>query len=53
MADKPRIESRLVCEFVGHAHSDLDRVKAMLAEQPELPVETHVLPICSSHWSRK
>jgi hypothetical protein len=36
MADKPRIESDLVCEFVGHAHSDLDRVKAMLAEQPAL-----------------
>ena len=36
MADKPRIESHLVCEFVAQAHSDLDRVKAMLAEQPAL-----------------
>ena len=36
MADRPRIDSQLVCEFVGHAHSDLDRIKAMLAEQPAL-----------------
>jgi len=36
MADKPRIESHLVCEFVAQAHSDLDRVKAMLAEEPAL-----------------
>ena len=36
MADRQRIESRLVCEFVGHAHGDLDRIKAMLAEQPAL-----------------
>jgi hypothetical protein len=36
MADRPRIDSQLVCEFVGHAHSDLDRIKAMLGEQPAL-----------------
>lgn len=36
MAERPPIDSQLVCEFVGHAHSDLDRIKAMLAEQPAL-----------------
>jgi hypothetical protein len=36
MADSPRIDYQLVCEFVGHAHSDLDRIKGMLAEQPAL-----------------
>ena len=36
MADRPRIDSQMVCEFVGHAHSDLNRVEAMLAEHPAL-----------------
>jgi hypothetical protein len=36
MADKRPIDAQLVCEFVGHAHSDLDRVKAMLGRHPAL-----------------
>ena len=36
MADRPRIDSQLVCEFVTQAHSDLARIKAMLAQQPAL-----------------
>lgn len=36
MNDKARIDAALVEEFVGKAHGDLDRVRALLTEQPAL-----------------
>src|SRR4051794_29137718 len=36
MEAPPALESGLVREFVANAHGDLERVKALLAEQPKL-----------------
>jgi len=36
METKPALESKLVQEFVGNAHGDLDRVKELLAQEPAL-----------------
>ena len=36
MEPKPAIPSSLVQEFVGNAHGDLERVKALLAQEPGL-----------------
>jgi len=36
MANAPQIEPGLVREFVANAHGDLDRVRALLTEQPSL-----------------
>jgi hypothetical protein len=36
MSDRPRIDDRLVRDFVAQAHGDLDRVKELLADQPAL-----------------
>lgn len=34
MEPKPALEAKLVQEFVGKAHGDLDRVKELLAQEP-------------------
>ena len=36
MEPKPALESKLVQEFVGNAHGDLNRVKELLAREPGL-----------------
>lgn len=36
MDTKPALEAKLVQEFVGVAHGDLDRVKELLAQEPAL-----------------
>jgi hypothetical protein len=36
MADKPRLDTALVQEFVRVAHGDLDRVRALLGQEPLL-----------------
>ena len=36
MEGKPPITSELVREFVGNAHGDLDRVRALLEQEPAL-----------------
>jgi len=36
MEPKPALEAKLVQEFVGKAHGDLDRVKELLAQEPGL-----------------
>jgi len=36
MEPKPALEATLVQEFVGNAHSDLNRVKELLAQEPAL-----------------
>ena len=36
METKPALESKLVQEFVGNAHGDLNRVKELLAQEPAL-----------------
>ena len=36
METKPAIPANLVQEFVGNAHGDLERVKALLAQEPGL-----------------
>ena len=36
MEPKPALESKLVQEFVGNAHGDLDRVTELLAQEPGL-----------------
>jgi hypothetical protein len=36
MEPKPALESKLVQEFVGNAHGDLNRVKELLAQEPGL-----------------
>ncbi len=36
MEPKPALEPRLVQEFVGNAHGDLDRVQELLAQEPTL-----------------
>jgi hypothetical protein len=36
MEPKPAIEARLVQEFVGNAHGDLNRVQELLAQEPAL-----------------
>jgi hypothetical protein len=36
METPPALESMLVRDFVANAHGDLERVKALLAEQPKL-----------------
>jgi hypothetical protein len=36
MSGAARLDPDLVCEFVGKSHGDLDRVRALLAEQPKL-----------------
>ena len=36
METKPALESKLVEEFVGNAHGNLDRVKDLLAQEPGL-----------------
>ena len=36
METKPALESKLVQEFVGKAHADLDRTKELLAQEPGL-----------------
>jgi ankyrin repeat protein len=36
METKPALESKLVEEFVGNAHGNLDRVKELLAQEPAL-----------------
>jgi hypothetical protein len=36
MADKPRLDAALVQEFVRVAHGDLDRVRALLGQEPAL-----------------
>jgi hypothetical protein len=36
MSDTPALEAKLVQEFVGNAHGDLDRVKELLAQEPAL-----------------
>jgi hypothetical protein len=36
MSDTPALETKLVQEFVGNAHGDLDRVKELLAQEPSL-----------------
>jgi hypothetical protein len=36
MNDKAKIPAALVEEFVGKAHGDLDRVRALLAQEPAL-----------------
>ena len=36
METKPALDSKLVQEFVGKAHADLDRVKELLAQEPAL-----------------
>ena len=36
MEKKPALESKLVEEFVGNAHGNLDRVKELLAQEPAL-----------------
>ena len=36
MEPKPALEAKLVQEFVGQAHGDLNRVKELLAQEPGL-----------------
>lgn len=36
MEPKPALDAGLVQDFVGNAHGDLERVKALLAEEPAL-----------------
>src|SRR6185436_2712612 len=36
MEPKPALESKLVQEFVGNAHGELNRVKELLAQEPGL-----------------
>ena len=36
MESKPVLEAKLVQEFVGNAHGDLNRVKELLAQEPAL-----------------
>lgn len=36
METRPALEATLVQEFVGKSHGDLDRVKALLAQEPAL-----------------
>lgn len=36
MESKPALEAKLVQEFVGNAHGDLNRVKELLAQEPAL-----------------
>ncbi len=36
METKPALDSKIVFEFVGKAHADLERVKELLAQQPGL-----------------
>ena len=36
METKPALEAKLVQEFVGNAHGDLNRVKELLAQEPAL-----------------
>lgn len=36
MDQKPALEAKLVEEFVGNAHADLERVKELLAQEPAL-----------------
>ncbi len=36
MENKPALEAKLVEEFVGKSHGDLERVKEMLAQEPAL-----------------
>lgn len=36
MEPKPALEPKLVQEFVGNAHGDLDRVQELLAQEPTL-----------------
>jgi hypothetical protein len=36
MEPKPALEAKLVQEFVGNAHGDLNRVKELLAQEPGL-----------------
>jgi hypothetical protein len=36
METKPALDAKLVQEFVGNAHGDLNRVRALLAQEPGL-----------------
>jgi hypothetical protein len=36
MESKPALEAKMVQQFVGNAHCDLDRVKELLAQEPVL-----------------
>lgn len=36
MADRPALQREMVQEFVGNSHGDLEKVKALLEEEPAL-----------------